>query len=75
MKAKDLRARSTEDLRELEASLKKDLFSQRMKNFTNQLDDTSLLRKARRDIARIEGIINQRNGEAKASAESGGKAS
>jgi len=73
MKAKDLRARSTEDLRELEASLKKDLFSQRMKNFTNQLDDTSLLRKARRDIARIEGIIKERKSEPTASA--GGKAS
>ncbi|HVU03531.1 MAG TPA: 50S ribosomal protein L29 [Polyangiaceae bacterium] len=74
MKAKDLRARATEDLVELEKSLKKDLFSQRMKNFTNQLDDTSLLRKARRDIARVEGIISERRNEAKKAA-AGGKAS
>jgi large subunit ribosomal protein L29 len=60
MKAKDLRARATEDLLELKASMKKELFSHRMKNFTNQLDDTSLIRRTRRDIARIEGILRAR---------------
>lgn len=60
MKAKDLQARSTEDLLELKASMKKELFSTRMKNFTNQLDDTSLIRKTRRDIARVEGILRAR---------------
>ena len=72
MKASDLRARTTEDLQELRASMKKDLFSQRMKNFTNQLDDTSLLRKARRDIARVEGILRERT---QAPAATGGNAS
>jgi ribosomal protein L29 len=43
-----------------------------MKNFTNQLDDTSQLRKARRDIARIEGILRER---AKGEAPAGGSAS
>ena len=43
MKAKDLRERSVEDLRELEKSLAKDLFANRFKNFTNRLDDTSAL--------------------------------
>jgi large subunit ribosomal protein L29 len=60
MKAQDLRDRSTEDLLELRAILKKDLFGYRMRNHTNQLDDTSLLGKTRRDIARIEGILHQR---------------
>ncbi len=60
MKAKDLRARSTEDLLELKASMKKEMFSNRMKNFTNQLDDTSQIQKARRDLARIEGILKER---------------
>ena len=60
MKAKDLRERTTEDLQELRAMIKKDLFSYRMRNYTNQLDDTSLLRKSRRDIARIELILHQR---------------
>ena len=60
MKATDLRERSTEDLRELRAMLKKDLFNYRMRNFTNQLDDTSLLGKSRRDIARVEHILRER---------------
>lgn len=60
MKAKELAERTTENLLELRASLKKDLFSYRMKNFTGQLDDTSLLRKVRRDIARIETILAAR---------------
>ena len=72
MNAKDLRARSTEDLRELQASLKKELFGNRMKNFTNKLDDTSQIQKARRDLARIAGILSERT---KTEASAGGSAS
>jgi len=61
MKAKDLRERSTEDLGELRAQLEKDLFSFRMKNHTGQLEDSSLLGKTRRDIARITLILSQRD--------------
>jgi large subunit ribosomal protein L29 len=60
MKAKDLRERTKEDLSELKATLTKDLFSYRMKNHTGQLEDTSLLSKTRRDIARIELILSER---------------
>ena len=60
MKAKDLRERSTTDLAELKASLSKDLFAQRMKNFTGQLDDTSLIGKTRKDVARIELLLSER---------------
>ena len=60
MKAKDLRERSSEDLATLKASMQKDLFSYRMKNFTDQLQDSSLLGKARRDVARIETILAER---------------
>jgi large subunit ribosomal protein L29 len=60
MKAKDLRERSTEDLVELRNMLNKDLFSYRMKNFVGQLDDTSLLNKTRKDLARIELILTER---------------
>jgi ribosomal protein L29 len=34
-----------------------------MKNFTGQLDDTSLLNKTRKDLARIEQILAQRSAE------------
>ena len=60
MKSSALRERSTEDLTALKASLAKDLFSYRMKNYTDQLEDTSLLKKTRRDIARLETILSQR---------------
>ena len=60
MKAKDLRERSSEDLVSLKESLEKDLFGYRMKNFTGQLEDTSLLKKSKKDIARIELILHER---------------
>lgn len=59
MKAKDLRERSTEDLKELEKSLAKDAFQSRFKNFTNRLDDTSTINKTRRDLARVKTLLRQ----------------
>jgi large subunit ribosomal protein L29 len=64
MRAKDLRERTREDLLTLRASMEKDLFSYRMKSFTDQLEDTSLLRKVRRDLARIQTILHERELEA-----------
>ncbi|MFO0677188.1 MAG: 50S ribosomal protein L29 [Polyangiaceae bacterium] len=66
MKAKDLLERSKEDLVELQKSITKDLFQHRFKNFTNRLDDTSLLRKTRRDLARVNTVLNQKNQKAEA---------
>ena len=60
MKAKDLRERSVEDLRELEKSLATDTFQNRFKNFTNRLDDTSVINKTKRDLARVKTILAQR---------------
>ncbi len=60
MKAKDLRERSAEDLRELEKTIGQDLFEARFKNFTNRLDDTSALRKHRRELARIKTILGEK---------------
>ena len=60
MKAKDLRERSVEDLRELEKSLQRDTFNNRFKNFTNRLDDTSLINKTKRDLARVKTILAQK---------------
>lgn len=73
MKAKDLRERSVEDLRELEKSLAKDTFTNRMKNFTNRLDDTSLLRKTRQDLARVKTLLRQQElaAQIKAAGEAG----
>lgn len=59
MKAKDLRERSVDDLKELEKSLQKDTFTARFKNFTNRLDDTSTIKKNKRDLARVKTILHE----------------
>ena len=59
MKAKDLRERSVDDLKELEKSLQKDTFTARFKNFTNRLDDTSTIKKNKRDLARVQTILRE----------------
>lgn len=60
MKAADLREKSVEDLRELHKTLVGDVFQNRLKNFTNRLDDTSSIRKARKDLARVLTVLRQR---------------
>lgn len=62
MKSKDLRERTTEHLQELEKTLGRDVFDAKFKNFTNRLNDTSSVRKARRDLARVKTILTQRAG-------------
>jgi large subunit ribosomal protein L29 len=66
MKAKEIRERSDQELKELGQQLTRDLFGIRMKNYTGQLDDTSQLRKTRRDLARIALITGQRAREQRA---------
>jgi len=61
MKARDLRDRSTEDLAELEKSLAGERFQNKFKNFTNRLDDTSVIRKQKRDLARVKLILTERS--------------
>lgn len=60
MKAKDLRERTDQELAELEGQLRRELFSNRMKNATGQLADTSQLKKAKRSLARIGLIQSER---------------
>lgn len=60
MKAKDLRERTTDHLQELEKTLAGDLFQAHFKNYTNRLNDTAAIRKARRDLARVKTILTQR---------------
>ena len=62
MTAKDLRARETDDLVRLLETMRKEAFASRMKHFANRLEDTSLLAKARRDIARVETVLRERAG-------------
>jgi large subunit ribosomal protein L29 len=59
MKAKDMREKSLEDLRELEKSLAHDAFQAKFKNFTNRLDDSSQIQKLRRDVARVKTLLGE----------------
>jgi large subunit ribosomal protein L29 len=59
MKASDLREKSGDDLRELEKSLAGEVFQNRLKNFTNRLDDTSAIRKTKRELARVTTLLRE----------------
>ena len=59
MKASDLREKSVEDLKELGKSLASDVFQNRLKNFTNRLDDTSTIRKTKRELARVTTLLRE----------------
>ncbi len=60
MEINELRDCTVERLNDLETNLRRQIFEARIKNFTNQLDDTDSIRRARRDLARVKTIINER---------------
>jgi large subunit ribosomal protein L29 len=62
-KAKDLRDRKIDDLKEMEKTLEGELFQARFKNFTNRLDDTSSIKKSRRDLARVKTVLVEKKKE------------
>ncbi len=61
MKATEIRERSSDELKSMDADLRKELFKARIQNHTNQLDSTAKLRKLKRDIARIATVLRQRD--------------
>lgn len=60
MQASDLREKSLDELATLNQERRQELFELRFKHYTGQLTNTADLRVARRDVARIETIIRQR---------------
>ncbi|MDP1673337.1 MAG: 50S ribosomal protein L29 [Burkholderiales bacterium] len=60
MKVSELRGKSPEDLRKELESLLKAQFSLRMQKATQQLSNTSQLRKVRRDIARVRTVLGNK---------------
>ena len=60
MKASELKAKSTEELTQELQSLLRAQFSLRMQKATQQLTNTSQIRKVRRDIARVRTFLNQK---------------
>jgi large subunit ribosomal protein L29 len=60
LSAKDLRGNDPAELRSTLRKLEEDLFKNRLKKNTNQLENTMLIRNARRDIARVNTVLNER---------------
>lgn len=60
MKASELKGKSSDELQQELQSLLKAQFSLRMQKATQQLSNTSQLRKTRRDIARVRTLLAQK---------------
>lgn len=60
MKAAEFRKFSTEDLSKKVVELKKELYHLRFQQAVGQLENTSQLKKIRKDIARIKTVITER---------------
>lgn len=61
MKAKDIRAKSVDELKAELSDLLKTQFSLRVQLATQQLTNTAEMRAVRRDIARIHTILAEKN--------------
>ena len=57
----ELRTKSIAELNEDLVAAKKELFNLRFQNATNQLDNTSRIKEVRKNIARIQTVIAQKN--------------
>jgi len=63
MKANELRTRPAADLQQEVLSLTKAQFGLRMQVATQQMTNTSELRKVRRDIARVKTILKEKGAQ------------
>ncbi len=60
MDAKELRSKTPDQLREQLVALKKEAFNLRFQQATNQLENTARVRDVRRDVARINTVLNEK---------------
>ncbi|TCL58025.1 MULTISPECIES: 50S ribosomal protein L29 [Kineothrix] len=61
----DLNTKSATDLAQELVAAKKELFNLRFQNATNQLDNTARIKDVRKNIARIQTVITQKEKAAK----------
>ncbi len=57
----DLKSKSAAELNQELVAAKKELFNLRFQNATNQLDNTSRIKEVRKNIARIQTVITEKN--------------
>jgi large subunit ribosomal protein L29 len=60
MNAKELRDKTPDQLREDLAQLKKEAFNLRFQQATGQLESTARMRTVRRDVARVNTVLNEK---------------
>ncbi|MFZ5792183.1 MAG: 50S ribosomal protein L29 [Pseudomonadota bacterium] len=63
MKAEELRTKSPDQLRASLADLRKEAFNLRFRKASGQLENTARVREVRRDIARIQTVLNEKSRE------------
>ena len=59
----DLKTKSAAELAQDLVAAKKELFNLRFQNATNQLDNTARIKEVRKNIARIQTVITQKQKE------------
>jgi large subunit ribosomal protein L29 len=64
VQAKDLRGNETAELERTLGKLREDLFQQRLKHNTNQIENTMSIRNTRRDIARVCTVLAEKSRKA-----------
>lgn len=69
MDAKELRAKTPDELRDALTGLKKEAFNLRFQQATGQLENTARMRVVRRSAARVKTIMNQKAAAAAATTE------
>jgi len=60
MKAKEIRAKTDEELQKELTNLKEEMFNLRFQNATGQLENPMRIREVKKDYARIKTILRQR---------------
>ena len=55
-----IRESSNDELKDRIKRLEEELFQHRLKRYTNQLENTNLIRSAKREIARAKTVMSQR---------------
>ena len=60
MKPEEIRERTDEELTTLSRQLQEDLYKLRVQKATNQLEDTNAPRRVKKDLARVQTVLNAR---------------
>ena len=60
MNASELREKTPDQLRDELVSLKKEAFNLRFQQASGQLENTARMRQVRRDVARVQTVLNEK---------------